>query len=143
MAAGNFILYNHAILDLGRGNIDWQSTTLTVALVSAGYTPSQASHSAWSQISTYELTTTGYAAKNVASPAADLQSASHVRFDAADTTLSATNLMTAKYAVVRAQASGMPIGYVDLDTGNSSGVDATQITLQWNANGLFRINQAL
>ena len=143
MAAGNFILYQHGIQAILRGDIDHQSTTLTVALVSAGYTPSQASHSAWTQVSTYEVTTTGYAARNIAGGAVDLQSNSHVRFDANDITLSATDVMTAKYAVLRAQGSGVPIGYVDLDTGSSSGVDATQITVQWNANGIYRINQSI
>ena len=143
MAAGNFVLYQHGIQSIMRGDVDLQSTTLVCAFVSAGYTPSQASHSAWSQISTYELTTTGYAGKILAGGSVDLQSNSHVRFDASDTTLSATNLMTAKYAVLRAQTSGVPIGYVDLDTGSSSGIDATQITVQWNALGIFRANQAL
>jgi len=144
MAAGNFILYNHAIYDMLKGDIDFASTTLVCAFVSAGYTSSQASHLSWSaQISTYELTTSGYAGKIIASPTVTIQDPSHIMFDAADTTLSASSLMTAKYAVVRAQTSGRPVGYVDLDTGAGSGIDATQITLQWNANGLFRANQAL
>ena len=144
MAAGNVILYNHGINAIMRGDIDLQSTTLVCAFVSHSYSPSQASHSSWSaQISAYELTVSGYAAKIIASPAVSIPDASHVRFDAADTTLSATSLMTAKYAVVRAQTSGVPLCYVDLDTGSTSGVDATQITLQWNALGLFQANQAL
>ncbi len=145
MAAGNVILYNHGINAIMRGDIDLQSTTLVCAFVSHSYSPSQASHSSWSaQISAYELTVSGYAGKIVASPVVSIPDASHVRFDAADTTLSASSLMTAKYAVIRAQTSGVkPLCYVDLDTGSTSGIDATQITMQWNASGLFQANQAL
>jgi len=144
MAAGNVILYNHGVNAIMRGDIDLQSTTLVCAFVSAGYTPSQASHSSWSaQISAYELTVSGYAGKIVASAVVSIPDSSHVRFDAADTTLSASSLMTAKYAILRAQTSGVPLCYVDLDTGSASGIDATQITMQWNALGLFQANQAL
>jgi hypothetical protein len=137
MAAGTFVLFDHFKEALGTASIDLSSATLMCALLSSGYTPSSASDSAWAGISSNEMGTSGYAAQQLSSVEWSRIGSNAVRFDAADTVISAQSTMTAKYAVIYAQTSGKLIGYFDLDSASGSGVDATQITVQWNANGLF------
>ena len=44
MAAGPFVMYQHALEDVARRLLDLQSATFVVALVSQGYVPSARSH---------------------------------------------------------------------------------------------------
>jgi hypothetical protein len=67
---------------------------------------------------------------------------SQARFDANDTTFSASSTMTAKYAVLRHQTTGRPVCYVDLETTASTGIDATQIIVQWNAAGIYNVRHS-
>lgn len=145
MAAGSIVVYMHWLEDMMGGQLpaSWQaSDTYIAALVSAGYTPSAISHSAWStQISANSVTETGYTGQPLTSLTISRPDPSHVRFDAADVTWSATSLMDAKYVVVYRAANGRPALYFDLETGATSGIEATQIVTQWPANGLMRFRQ--
>lgn len=137
MAAGNTVAYMEAQLATQLQSINWASNTFVAHLVSAGYTPNQLSHSLWdTDVSAYELTTSGYAAKQIANQAMERLSSSQVRFDGDDVTFSATATMLAKYVVVVHEATDRPVLYMDLDTGATSGVEATQIVVQWNSSGL-------
>ena len=144
MAAGNVVVYLTGIDQTMRQSINWASNTFMVALCSHGYTPNYSSHSDWdTDVSIYELTTSGYAERQLQNQSVDpTASNSHIGFDADDITFSSTATMTAKYAVVYHQTTEQLLCYVDLETGTTSGVDATQIVVQWNANGLFRINHS-
>ena len=141
MAAGNVVVYQPAFLATMLASINWASNTFICELVSHGYTPNAASHSDWSDnVAAYVLTTAGYAAKTLANQTVTQSSNSHIRFDADDVTFSASSTMTAKYAVLRHQTTDRVVAYLDLETGATSGVDATQIVVSWSANGLFRQN---
>ena len=143
MAAGNVVVYLTGIDQTLRQSHNWASNTFVVALVSHGYTPNYSSHSDWTtDVSAYELTTSGYGSRVLQSQAVTQPSNSHIRCDAADITFSASATMTAKYAVVRDQTTAQLLCYVDLETGTTSGVDATQIVVQWNASGLYQINHS-
>lgn len=139
MAVGTVRVYQHALEDIQLRLIDLASQTFIVALCSDNYTPSPQSDSSWAvDISAHELTTTGYAERTLGSLAVDRQSSSHVRWDAADITLSATSSMEAKWAVVYELSTLRPICYFDLEDSATSGINATQIVIQWPANGIFR-----
>lgn len=138
MAAGAFVMYQHALEDLAKRLLDLASNTFVVTLVSHGYTPNAKSHSNWTaDIAPFIVTTSGYADRTLASLTVARQDDSYVAQDAADCTLSATVTMKAKYAVI--SVASRPVYYCDLETGNTTGVEATQIILQFNALGIGRI----
>lgn len=143
MAAGNVVAYMEAQLATYLQSINWASNTFDVHLLSAAYTPNYHSHSLFStDASAHSLTTSGYAKRSLASVVMNRLSNSQVRFDADDITFSATATMMAKYAVLVHQTTGRPVGYVDLDTGAPSGIEATQIVIQWNSNGIVNVKHS-
>jgi len=143
MAAGNVVVFLTGIDATLRQSHNWASNTFICHLVSHGYTPNFSSHSDWTtDVSAYELTTSGYTSRTLASQTVTQPSDSHIRFDAADITFSASSTMTAKYCVIEDQTTRQLLCYVDLESGTTSGVDATQIVVQWNASGLYQINHS-
>lgn len=143
MAAGSVVAYMEATLATYLQSINWASNTFIAHLVSAGYTPNYHSHSLFStDVSAHVLTTSGYTAKAITTVTMARLSNSQVRFDADDTTFSAAATMTAKYCVLSHQTTGRPVAYVDLETSSSSGIDATQIVVQWNSNGILTVKHS-
>lgn len=142
MAAGSVIFYQHAIEDMMNGNLDLASATLVVALVSHGYTPNAKSHSVYSaDISANVITSSGYTDRTLASKTVAKTSGSYVTWDAADITLSAAATMKAKYAVVyKGSGNQRAICYFDTETTQTTGVEVTQLVIQWNALGIMQIN---
>lgn len=142
MAAGSVVFYQHAIEDMMRGNLDLQSMTLVVSLLSEGYTPNAKSHSVYSaDASTRVVTAAGYTDKTLASTTVAKTSGSYVTWDAADITLSATGTIKAKWAVVYRQTGGQRlVCYFDTETTQTTGVEVTQLVIQWNALGIAQIN---
>lgn len=142
MAAGSVVVYQRALYWINTSVIDLNSATVQVLLVSAGYTPAPATHSTTADIGTNEMTTAGYARVTYtptggAGAGLDEQSNSHVRFDIPNTVLSATSIMSAKYAIVCTQTSGRLLAYFDLNDGGGE-LAATQISINWASDGVFR-----
>lgn len=143
MAAGNIVVYMSALDATAKQSINWASNTFIAHLVSHGYTPNYPSHSSWAtDVSAHELTTSGYAERKLQSSGVTQTSDSLIRFDADDITFSATATMTAKYMVMEHEATGRVVSYVDLETGATSGVDATQIIVQFAATGIYNIKHS-
>jgi hypothetical protein len=142
MAAGQFVFYNHAIVDMMRGALDLQSMTIAISLVSQGYTPNAKSHSVYSaDVSANVITSSGYADRTLASTTVAQTSGSYITWDASDLTLSAAATMRAKYAVAYRVSGGQRlVGYLDLETTQTTGVEVTQLVLQWNALGIGQAN---
>lgn len=142
MAAGAVIFYQHAIEDMMRGNLDLQSMTLVVSLLSEGYVPNAKSHSVYSaDASTRVVTAVGYLDRTLASTTVAKTSGSYVTWDAADTTLSATGTIKAKWAVIYRQTGGQRlVAYFDTETTQTTGVEVTQLVIQWNALGIAQVN---
>jgi hypothetical protein len=139
MAAGSVVVYQHALEDINQGLIDWDSATILVALVSHGYTPAPNSHSSFSvEIASYVSTASGYAAGTLAGASVARTDDSYVALDADDLTISATEVMKVKYAIAYLDATSRPVFYFDLESTSTTGVEATQVVLQWNANGIIR-----
>ena len=142
MAAGAVVFYQHAIEDLMNGDLDLASMTLVVSLVSQGYTPNAKSHSVYSaDVSANVITSSGYADRTLAGQTVARTSGSYTTWDGDDLTLSAAETMRAKYAVVRRQTGGQRlVCYFDLETTQTTGVEVTQLVIQWNALGIVQIN---
>lgn len=146
MAAGSVIFYQHAIEDMMRGLLDLQSMTFVVSLVSHGYTPNAKSHSVYSADALPQVVTaSGYADRTLASTTVAKTSGSYVTWDAADITLSATATIKAKWAVIYRQSNAGStnqrlVAYFDTETTQTTGVEVTQLVIQWNALGIGQIN---
>jgi len=146
MAAGSIVVYMPWLEDMWLGALpaSWHaSDTYIAALCSAAYTPNAPSHSSFTvDISANAVTETGYTAQALVTLAISRPDPSHIRFDMADVTFSATSLMDAKYVVVYRGATSRPAFYFDLESTDASGIEATQIVVQWPANGVIQIQQA-
>ncbi len=124
------------------GKLDLVSMTLVVSLVSQGYTPNAKSHSVYSaDASANVVTASGYADRTLASSTVAKTSGSYVTWDAADITLSAAATIKAKWALVYAAANPQRlVAYFDTETTQTTGVEVTQLVIQWNALGIAQIN---
>lgn len=121
--------------------VDWDTDTVKVALVSSAYTPNQDTHDYWDDVSANEVTGTGYTAggATLASKTVGYTGGTNVtKFDAADTSWT-TSTITARYAVIYVStgsaATSALIGYVDFGTDQSSSAGTFAIT--WDAAGIF------
>lgn len=139
-------LYGNFLLKALNKEVDFDSDTIKVALLSSSYTPDQDAHDYFNDVSSYEVSGTGYTAggATLASKTATYDSATNVVIlDAADTTW-ASSTITARYAVVYGStgtASTSPlIGYVDFGSDQSS--TSGNFTITWDSTGIVRITVA-
>jgi len=139
-------LYGNFLLKALNKEVDFDSDTIKVALLSSSYTPDQDAHDYLNDVDTYEVSGTGYTAggNTLGSKTATYDSANNVVIlDAADTTWSSSTI-TARYAVVYGStgtASTSPlIGYVDFGSDQSS--TNGNFTITWDSTGIVRITVA-
>ena len=140
-------LYGQFLAKALNKEVDFDSDTIKVALVSSSYTPNQDTHQYWSDVNTYEVSGTGYTAggQTLGSKTVTYDSANNVIIlDAADTTWSSSTI-TARYAVIyddsgATAASKALIGYVDFSSDQSS--TNGNFTITWDATGIVRITVA-
>ena len=139
-------LYGNFVLKALNKEIDFDTDTIKVALLSSSYTPDQDAHDYFNDVSAAEVSGTGYTAggNTLASKTATYDSANNVVIlDAADTTW-ASSTITARYAVIydsTGTASTSPlIGYVDFGSDQSS--TSGNFTITWDSTGIVRITVA-
>ena len=140
-------LYGQFLAKALNKEVDFDSDTIKVALVSSSYTPNQDTHQYWSDVNTYEVSGTGYTAggQTLGSKTVTYDSANNIIIlDAADTTWSSSTI-TARYAVIyddsgATNASKALIGYVDFSSDQSS--TNGNFTITWDATGIIRITVA-
>lgn len=149
MAAGTWTFYESFREYLGDGTIDLDTHAFKVGLVTNAYTPNVSTHSAWSDASASEVSNAGYTATGYTITATWIRSGASVVFDSDDPNWTASGAdLIAKYAILYDDTVTTPVidalvAYVDLDTGNGTGVTATDgnpLTIQLPAGGFF--NQA-
>jgi hypothetical protein len=142
MAAGSVVFYQHAIEDMMKGGLDLASATIVLSLISQGYTPNAKSHSVYSaDVSANVITSSGYADRTLAGQTVAKTSGSYVTWDANDITLSAAATMKAKWLVGFMKAAPQRlVFYFDTETTQTTGVEVTQLVIQWNALGITQIN---
>ena len=139
-------LYGNFLLKALNKEVDFDSDTIKVALLTSSYTPNQDTHDYFNEVSANEVTGTGYTAGGItlASKTATYDSGTNVIvLDAADVTWSSSTI-TARYAVVYGStgtASTSPlIGYVDFGSDQSS--TNGNFTITWDSTGIVRITVA-
>lgn len=127
--------------------VDFDSDTIKVALVSSAYTPNQDSHDYWDDVSANEVTGTGYTAggATLAGKSVTYDSASNVVVLDANDVVWSSSTITARYAVIyddsgATNAQKVLIGYVDFGSDQSS--TNGNFTVTWDATGIVRITVA-
>ena len=139
-------LYGQFLLKALNKEVDFDTDTIKVALLTSSYTPNQDTHDYFNDVSANEVSGTGYTAggNTLASKTATYDSGTNVIvLDAADVTW-ASSTITARYAVVydstgTASTSAL-IGYVDFGSDQSS--TNGNFTITWDSTGIVRITVA-
>lgn len=137
-------MYGNMLKQALNKEIDWDTDTIKVALLTSSYTPDQDAHDYWDDVSAAETTGTGYTAggATLASKTITYTSGTNkVALDAADVTWSSSTI-TARYAVIYDDSPGTAatkplLGYVDFGSNQSS--SSGNFTISWNASGIFEI----
>ena len=140
-------LYGNFLKQALNKEIDWDSDTIKVALLSSSYTPNQDTHDYFDDVSSFEVTGTGYTTGGItlSSKTSTYDGTNNVIvLDAADVTWSSSTI-TARYAVVyddsgATAASKALIGYVDFSSDQSS--TNGNFTITWDSTGIVRITVA-
>jgi hypothetical protein len=140
-------LYGQFLSQALNKEIDWDTDTIKVALLTNAYTPDQDAHNYLDDVVANEVTGTGYTAggNTLANKTNSYNSATNViTLDADDTTWSSSTI-TARYAVIydatpATNATRPLIGYVDFGSDQSS--SNGNFTITWDATGIVRITVA-
>ena len=139
-------LYGNFLAKALNKEVDFDTDTIKVALLTSSYTPDQDAHDYFNDVSTYEVTGTGYTTggATLASKTVTYDSANNVIvLDAADVTWSSSTI-TARYAVVYdstgTSSTSALIGYVDFGSDQSS--TNGNFTITWDSTGIVRITVA-
>lgn len=134
------VVFDNFKKNIMNGNIDLDTNTIKVALVTSGYSPTQATHEFFNQV-TSEVTGTGYTAggATLASAAVTAAGGKGV-FDANDVTW-ANSTITARAAVIYkdtgASTTSPIIAYIDFTSDKISSGGDFKIT--WNASGILTL----
>jgi hypothetical protein len=140
-------LYGNFLAKALNKEVDWDTDTIKVALLTSSYTPNQDTHDYYDDVSTNEVTGTGYTTggATLASKTVTYDSGTNVIvLDAADVTWSSSTI-TARYAVVyndsgASAGAKVLIGYVDFGSDQSS--TNGNFTITWDSTGIVRITVA-
>ena len=140
-------VYGNALKAAFNKEIDWDSDTIKVMLLSSAYTPNQDSHDYLDDVVGSEVTGTGYTSggATLGSKTATYDSATNtVKFDAADVTW-ASSTITARYAVVYDDSGASAgqkalIAYFDFTTDRAS--SNGEFVIRWGADGVFSATAA-
>lgn len=140
-------LYGSVVAKAFNKEIDLDTDTIKVALLSSAYVPNQDTHDYFDDVASNEITGTGYTSggatlgnKSVTYNA----STNEFVFDADDAIWSASTL-TARYAVIYDATPGTAatrplIGYVDFVSDQSS--TNGNFTITWDATGVLKFTVA-
>jgi len=132
-------VYNRFFFYAASKRIDWTADTLKLALLTSTYTIDRA-HAAWSSVSSYETSGTGYTAEGKTATGATLSEATATELDASDVTWESSTI-TAKFAVlhnITSPNSGLVCVFEFTEDKSSSNGN---FTVQFSASGLISLLQ--
>jgi hypothetical protein len=140
-------LYGQFLQQALNKEIDWDTDTIKVALLTNSYTPDQDAHNYFDDVVANEVTGTGYTQGGftLANKTNTYNGATNViTLDADDVTFSSSTI-TARYAVIynaspATNATRPLVGFVDFGSDQSS--SNGNFTITWDATGIVRITVA-
>lgn len=140
-------LYGQFIQQSFNKEIDWDSDTIKVALLTNTYTPDQDGHNYFDDVVSFEVTGTGYTSggATLANKTNTYNSATNVIVLDADDVTWASSTITARYAVIydatpATNATRPLVGYVDFGSDQSS--SNGNFTITWDSTGIVRVTVA-
>ena len=140
-------IFNEFLLDLAAQDLNLVSDTIKVALLPSSYTADKDEHRFWEDISAQEVTGEGYTAGGAVLTGGALTKQdvnNNVKFTGDDVSWIASTI-TARYAVLYKStgdaSTSTLIAAIDFGADKSS-VNGT-FTVQWNADGIFTLSQAV
>lgn len=140
-------LYGNFVVKSFNKEIDWDSDTIKVALLTNAYTPDQDAHDYFDDVVANEVTGTGYTSggASLANKTNTYNAATNVIVLDADDVTWASSTITARYAVVynaspATNATRPLIGYVDFGSDQSS--SNGNFTITWDSTGIVRVTVA-
>lgn len=149
MAAGKFFWTTTAMKFIGKGQVDLEGDKIWAALLQDSYSPSTASHSAYSDISAHIATASNTVVNSIQLTTTVLTgSGNHtMKWDADDISgfsSDGSTIASAKYLGVfhqTATAAAILLGFIDLNTaaGDASVGESTQVNVLWNAAGIAKL----
>jgi hypothetical protein len=133
--------YGSLIAKAFNKEVDFDSDTIKVALLSSSYTPNQDTHDYFDDVSSFEVSGTGYTSggATLGNKSVSYNSSTNVtKFDGDDVSWTSSTI-TARYAVIydatgTASTSAL-IGYVDFGSDQSS--SSGTFSIVWDAAGIF------
>ncbi len=145
MAEGDGAIYRNFKEEVMEGLFDLSTHVIQVALVAA-YVPNTDTHSDWTDVSTKEVTGTGYTANGIALAGKAVTEAGtgatgHGMFDASNVTWAGLNIGgisgAPSHAVMwdNAHATDALIAYWEVTTATNGG----NYALQWHVNGIITL----
>jgi len=140
-ASGLFVLTFRDILDASQLAVNTGSDTIKVAMITNSSTPNFETHDHWSDLSSNEVSGSGYSAGGATLGSITLANASGtLKFDAADTSWSTATISSARAAVVYDDTltNDPLICLVNFGADYASSAGTFQIT--WNASGIWTID---
>lgn len=149
MAAGKFMVYTSGIRYIMQGQLDLDSASVYAFPVHRGYTPGTSSHSVLSQCSSNQASAGGSAVAQRTAGTLTVTQSGNVAIKYSIASISgfsaAGSTFNMKYMVLYASASvggndNLLIGFVDTDTGSTTGVEGVQVNITVPSGGLFKVN---
>jgi hypothetical protein len=142
------VVYGKVIASLFNKEIDYDTDTIKVALVTSSYTPNQDTHDYFDDVVSNEASGTGYTAggATLASKTITYDGGTNkMTLDAADVSWAASSI-TARYAVVYDASPGTDatrplLAYVDFGSNQSS--SSGTFTVSWSASGIVSFTMAV
>lgn len=126
-----------------KGNVDWANGVTKVALLADTYAPDQDAHVHWSDVSTHEVTGTGYTAggATLTTPEVSYDGASNTVTLSGDNVSWTTSTITARYVVIYQDtgtaSTSVLCGFSDLGENKSS--SNGDFNLNWSSSGIFEV----
>jgi hypothetical protein len=140
-------LYGNFVVKAFNKEIDWDSDTIKVALLTNAYTPNQDGHDNFDDVVANQVTGTGYTSGGItlANKTNIYNSSTNVIVLDADDVTWASSTITARYAVIynatpATDATRPLIGYVDFGSDQSS--SNGNFTITWDSTGIVRVTVA-
>jgi hypothetical protein len=141
-------LYGQFISKALNKEVDWDSDTIKVALLTNSYTPNQDTHDYFDDVASFEVSgATGYTASGLTltNKTNTYNGTTNVIVLDADDVTWTSSTITARYAVIynatpSTNATRPLVGYVDFGSDQSS--SNGNFTITWDATGIVRVTVA-
>ena len=153
MAAGKFTWYTSALKYFLNGRISLEGDTIIAMPLHDNYSPLTASHSALSQIASFQATASDTIVNSItlANVAVTQSGVETVKFDASDISgfsSDGSTIGSFKWLAIYAQSASsgggvdnLLIGFIDMDTttASTSAGNSTQVNITWSADGIGKL----